>query len=448
MGKLSLMLVIAAFFTSGLLVYQANTTTLNAEGRVWEHQYGVLARDVASTGMNSSMRVLTHALATNTTWSPALVERSNVAHEGGTFTVEAFSDQCSILTNARLTSLRAPYTGASLLEVQSTGTYAAPIGANATHSHRLTGCYLQADYDLFKPPAFQYGFISHGDFTFNGGPTITSLDGEGNVHSNKQMTLGPQVEIKGHATYYQTGGTNRSTKVSSYEQGLEVPMTQFDPNVFRSQNGLPTLGSASTTGTTTGGATFRYDAGPLTLSSNSQITIGYNPMPADRGSSKPFVWFIDGDLTINADLKLPGYTIIMATGKVTFSGQSEATVTGTTPANNATPAQLKTWVESQLINGHPPLAWYAGGDVKINGTPNVVGNFMTNGNFELDGGGSGGNLVGSVSAYGNITANGGGSGNNFWFVEIGDQTVIPGVMLPGKQIVRLALAEWTGPLIP
>jgi hypothetical protein len=44
----------------------------------------------------------------------------------------------------------------------------------------------------------------------------------------------------------------------------------------------------------------------------------------------------------------------------------------------------------------------------------------------------------------------GGTGattTNFWFVEVAEQNIIDGIRLPGKQIVRIALAEWTAPVL-
>jgi hypothetical protein len=431
MGKLALILVLGAFITTALLSNSATTSTLRAEERVWTQHYQLVARDAATTGMSATVRKLAGRL--NQNWSDYLYEFNSptVTYNGSKYSVTSVLNQCNILSPSRLTNVTAAYTGGQIIQVTATGRMQSAAGPV---EHELVACYLQADWNSPTPPAFQYSFISNQHFNFNGGPDIKSLDGEGNVHSNGQMDLGPQVEIIGHATYSTPGGDNKSTKVMSYEEGPSVPMTAFDPEDFRTDNAIPASGSGSVITDD-----YRFDDGDLTLGGNSTTMIS--------GTSEPFVWFIDGNLTIDADVQIPASTVIVATGTVEFKGKANVTTTGTTPPKNATDDQLKAWVESQLIDGHPPGAWYANGNVSINGSPNVVGNFYTNGSFTLDGGGNGGNLIGSVAAMDGITANGGGNGNNFWFVEISDQNVIPGVLLPGKQLVRVAVAEWINPLL-
>lgn len=48
-----------------------------------------------------------------------------------------------------------------------------------------------------------------------------------------------------------------------------------------------------------------------------------------------------------------------------------------------------------------------------------------------------------------MTVNGGGGATktNFWFTSVAEETVIDGVMLPGKRIVRIATSEWTEPVL-
>ena len=52
MGKLSLLLVLGAFLATAMMVFRASGATLDSEEQVWEHQYHVIARDAASTGIN------------------------------------------------------------------------------------------------------------------------------------------------------------------------------------------------------------------------------------------------------------------------------------------------------------------------------------------------------------------------------------------------------------
>lgn len=456
MGQLSLLFVIAAFLISGIVVYNAGNSADRADEKVWEHQYHVMARDAASTGMSAAARKL--ALNLNAAWSAgngALLSDLSATDEeykGGTYTVtaSAATGGCSILSASNYSSTVALHSyipDGDVIEIRSTGTYEGAIGSDTEQSHEIVGCYLKADWSLFAPPSFNYGFISDDEFTFNGGPTIQALiDGEGHVHSNNRMDLGPQVEIDGHATYTNTGDIHHNTEVVSHGTGSDIPMTPFDAAAFAADNAIPTV-------CTSGSEICRHESAGF--ASSGDLTIQPPTIDPDHREGDPFIWYIDGDLTLSGGdhITVPQYTTIVVTGNISISGGAALTVTGQTAqdvyGNNPTPEESRAWVESQLFDGeHSPIAWYGEGSVVLNGTPGVVGNFYVNGDVTLDGGGNGNNTVGSfASTQGDVTANGGGNGNNFWFLQVAEENVIPGVKLPGKQIVRLAIAEWTDPVL-
>ena len=486
MGQLSLLLVIAAFFIGGIVVYNANTSATRADEKVWEHQYHVIARDAATTGMARAVRVLGEEL--NQDWSVDASTALNAlstpqTYESGTYTVTYTTGSCSgSVNNANLTTMLSSIfpsypTGYSaprdLIEIQATGTINGSTGGDTKQSHRIVACYLQTDFNDPQPPSFQYSFISNEDFDFNGGPEIQAyLEGSGSVHSNEEMDLGPKVVIDGHATMTDTVNSVNKGSVASFGKGNMIPMVQFDPEDFRISNGgnIPEIGSGSSVTDA-----FRYDSGSMTFS-DGMMTL--SPPSGGDKAGDPWVWFIDGDLTVsgNAHLVLPQWTTVVVNGKLNVQAGANVTVTPTLPpARNAYPggangdalydADLRAWIGTQLLDDeHAPLAWYVDGDeqwlagegddrdnqlddVVIGGGGAMIGNIYTNGDFKLDGGGGGTNLVGSIAAYGEILGNGGGNGNNFWFLEVGQENIIDGVLLPGKQIVRLALAEWTDPVL-
>jgi len=473
MGHLSLLLVVGAFLVSGILLYNANNSATAAGDRVWEHQRHVVARDGAATGMARSVRTLTENL--NGDWSllPASLNLlADEPYDGGTYTVKAFSNQCSILNSTSQSKFLTRYPGVSpstdLIEVRATGTNTVLATDSDTHqSHQIVACYIQADWSNPIPPSFQYSFISNEFFDFKGGPEIQAyLDGEGNVHSNDGMYLGPKVVIDGHATMVETGISQTKTDdVASFGYGPSVPMRQFDPETFRSSNNIPIAADGTGPLSTTD---YKYSPSSVTIGGNTT----FSPPGGGTREDDPWIWFVDGDLTIsgNAHLRLPQWTTVVVTGKLNVQAGANVTVTGQTPksycgCSRPSDEQMREWVGTQLLGGdHSPLAWYVDGDgdrvsapspdddnviddVVLGGGGALVGNIYTNGDYILNGGGGGMNLVGNVVAYGDIRGNGGGNGNNFWFLEVGQQNIIPGVLLPGKQIVRLAYAEWTDPVL-
>lgn len=478
MGQYSLLAVVGAFLISAVVVYNASKSAGDAEEKVWEHQYHVVARDAASTGMSASTRRLSATLNAAGGWSSGTagpLNEADVAYDDGRYTVEASSapDACSLLTSANFAdavSANSLVIDGEVIEVRVTGEYDGDVGddGDTVQSHQIVACYVKADWGLFSPPAFNFGFISDDDFTFNGGAEIQALvDGSGHVHSNDNIKLGPQVVIDGIVTYVGTPDIKSSAQIDGQEKGINVPMTAFEADDFATDF------TSSATTTAAGMATYcsanplkcRYNAG---FTSSSAVTIDPTPAnTADRYADKPYVWFVNGDLTLSggAHIKVPQYTTIVVTGNISIGGNSAVTTTGETMnaycqrvanknCSQINPQTLqdqriKEWVVSQLFDGqHSPLAWYGEGNVDINGTSALVGNFYVNGDVTLNGGGQGNNTIGSfASTGGDVTANGGGGGGNFWFLEVAEKNVIDGVKLPGKQIVRLAAAEWTDPVL-
>ncbi|MFW5973181.1 MAG: hypothetical protein ACOCTG_04250 [Bacteroidota bacterium] len=396
-----------------------------------EYQYHLLAREAATAGHTLAGRTLSRNVLTTGAWGT--VAWKDVAHDGGTYSVSVTPDACSNLSSDKRLAVQFALnlSAGDLIEVTSTGQYEAPFGADSLQGHSIVACYAKSKTSSGMPPALEFAFISQQTFDWNGGPDLLSyvLDGDGNVHSNDDMVLGPQVEIEGHATYVTDTGSkaHEKTDVYSFQQGDTVPLQAFDPEVFR-----PAEAHTYFTGS--------YDV-------SGTVTIGSDAHTEDN----PFIWFIDGDLSVgnNAHLVLPGHTIIVTTGTFTVSGTANVTAVPDLPPDKGTEEEMRAWITRNLTeDGKNKIAFYSNGDAEVGGTGAMVGNVYTNGDFTLNGGGKGSNFVGAVTALGEITANGGGNGNNFWYTGAHDSVVIPGIMIPGQNIITLvAISEWTDSVV-
>ena len=479
MGQFSLIAVVGAFLLSGVVVFNAARSASNAEDKVWEHQYHVIARDAASTGMSVTTRQLGNSL--NAPWNGALaaaLAQTDEDYDGGRYSVTAtaHSGSCALLTPA---NFAAAVSGSGLvldgqvIEVRATGNYDGAVGGDAVQSHQQVACFVKADWSLFSPPAFNFGFISDLEFSFNANADINALvDGNGHVHSNGDLYLGKNVEIDGVATHV-GGSTIKTDDVVEVRSGVDIPMTPFDADAFADELMGTTGASVATLGTycTDNPTLCRYDTGFTSTGGTTTVdptpSIGTDRYPS--GPNTPYVWVVDGnfDLSGGAHVKLPQYTTIVVTGTIGISGTSAVTTNGETLeaycqrvrgkrcsqiSETATPSReqvSRDWVVSQLFDGkHSPVAWYGEQSVTVQGTSALIGNFYVNGDVTLGGGGDGNNTIGSfASTGGDVNAKGGGQGSNFWFLDVADDNVIDGVKLPGKQIVRLAMAEWTDPVL-
>src|SRR5690606_20442130 len=167
--------------------------------------------------------------SSNSTLLTAL-NQPETAYDGGRYEVDAEANaNCPLLSMSEQSIALNPnplLPGEEIVIVTATGTIQGRIRDESEQRHQIQACYVRSDYGQCAPPAFNDGFSSDDDFTFNGGPTIQAyVEGEGHVHSNGDMTLGPQVDIDGHATYTGSGDIHHNTQVASHGSGASVPMT-------------------------------------------------------------------------------------------------------------------------------------------------------------------------------------------------------------------------------
>src|SRR5690606_36888977 len=418
MGNLSIILALAAILAGGVVVANLQTNTRSTQAAMHEYQFHVLAREASLAGLQVAVRDLTrHAVTAGSFNGAPNFPRVDVPHDGGFYTVEVFVDQCSALTTADYQQVVNDFslTAGNFVEVVSTGSYLTDGWQDESQEHETRACYIRSVTSTGTPPGFEFAFISDETFDFNGGPDIISVevDGEGNVHSNSNMDLGPQVNIEGHATYVDPNGSNahKNTDVYSFSQGETVPLVEFDPEVYRPEGAHTYMtGSYSVSGTQ---------------------TVGSTAYTADN----PFIWFVDGNFSMsgNTHLILPGYTIIVVTGTLSISGTADITGIAELPPRKGSESEMRDWIYENLTEeGKNRIAVYVNGDAWVGGTGHVIGNFYTKGDSTPNGGGSATNLVAAVQAMGNITANRGGNGNNFWYTGAAESVIIPGVTIPGS----------------
>jgi hypothetical protein len=458
MGKLSLILVIAAVAVSALVIFRSNSRAADADEQIYEHQYHVLARDAASTGMGTTVRRLTNLLSSNWASNSGGLQQTDVVYNGATYTVQTVSDQCSILPAGDVAAIRTEYGGVGnteLIEVRSTGTVLGNVGTDDRQSHRQISCYLKADWGAVLPPAFQYAMVSNLDMSLSGNAEVGGyLETElGNIHTNSNLSMSGNTDVNGHATYSGNASTSGNASAITITEAEPVPIVQFDAAEFRAANGIPT-------GATVQNGRFLYTNSNVSLSgnpsgngtcnnptTNSSCRIIQDPdNPPDRGASEPYIWYINGNLSLSGQsyVRLPQYTIVIVTGTVSVSGSASIFVSGAPnaiPNQNASNTTVRNWIQTQFINNEMPIAVYSTGDMSLSGLGSILGNYYTNGGAQVSGNGR---KVGSVAAYRTISASGNGQ---FFYTSVAEPTVIPGIRLPGDQIVRIAIAEWTDPVL-
>jgi hypothetical protein len=112
-----------------------------------------------------------------------------------------------------------------------------------------------------------------------------------------------------------------------------------------------------------------------------------NDLPTEIGTrEKPYIWHVPGNLTINSDVEIPGYTMILVDGILSIDGDVKTPQTSYDGADEST------------------LAFYVGGVAKVagnteiwaqifsnsvlieaRGTPKLYGSIITPGTISLGG---------------------------------------------------------------
>lgn len=202
-------------------------------------------------------------------------------------------------------------------------------------------------------PAFGVGIVSEGDITINGAPDMTgSIHANGSIVQNGEGTVSGSVSAVGSVS---VDSTVNGDTISDADY-MEIPkVTQEFLDEMRSEVQL--------------GSEDKYE-----YYSGNNVKIG------DDIQDK--IIFVDGDLTIDQNTKISNNTTIIATGNITFKGESSF-VEGSGPDD-----------EGFEIN----TAIIAGGDITFNGSGDSYGIFWCNGDFTRNG---------SSYAHGSIVAAGG-----------------------------------------
>ncbi len=204
---------------------------------------------------------------------------------------------------------------------------------NSTHSIEVT-----FNNTLGVHPAFDVGILSDGDIVINGAPDmIGSMHANGDVIQNGAGTINGMVSAGGNISIDSIDPDGKPVPQEENAELREVPkITNADFDAWR------TL--AETT-------------------PNIYVNGSHTVHHSDTGDLNGKIIFVDGDLTIQGGGDSIVNATIIATGDVTFRGQSE----------------------TQSLGGPVEVAVIAGGNITFNGSGDSWGVFWCNGNFRRNG---------------------------------------------------------------
>jgi hypothetical protein len=450
MGQSALIFTLAATFTIVIILIIVSQNTRDTDEELAQYHYKVLAREVASTGLNMTVRRL---VAEPYQWSTASYGYTETAHRSGTFTTTV-TPWGVIVPN---------FYGVDQDTVTVVSVGSIPTTGGDT-THVIEARYVKGYEDFGLPPAFKKAMFAEKRLELHGGTTVSSADPTQNasIHADGELVaVGNPVEVDGYGTV-SDGSDCDPACPGVADQIRPNELAIFEPNDpnpdeelvhYDAPISLPPIDAYAMYSDKGGDVAFELGGSPntYTLSGDTLRVTDYATAYgcASCGTEdNPLLIYVDGDLDIG-NLILEGFVQFVVTGSITFNGS--VTVYTDVDGNgvpdpepeDSSSLEWEAWMLGQLDNAeNTTIGYYSEGSITANGNFSIVGQLYANGDVTLNGGGGGEvNIIGGViSQDGDVTANG---GVNIRFAMIHESTLLPGLHYIVPEGVRLiAYAEW------
>jgi len=430
MGQSSLILVLMATLTVGILLYNSQTVTTRSDTALSVKQEEAFARETAIVGLNRVIR--------------ALVNRPDEWAQTATFAIpetayDGYGPSATYrvdLHNYRPGSAGAPGlpTIDDTLDVRVAGTF-------RDRDYTIKATYTKGYTNIGVPPALRRAIVSDQTLRFNGSPEIKSSNTATNadVHANANLDAqGSPVNfvIEGYGSYTGSYDGNNTAFFQPNQTDPTASGTtyQYEPMY------VPTVDVAAAEATAhvrtypAPGTSFKTSTGGADLLDNIKDGLDLDPSsPTGKGTPEdPLIWYVGGDMEMDSNVRLPrgtgasapqGHIQLYVNGDLTFQGNGTMTPTSDyAPANNQTDSFVRNWIAENLPEGSS-MAIYVAGNVNFNGNVSVAALLHTNKAVNFNGGGNKVNLIGSVVAKQSMTFNG---NNKLWYTEASETVKDPG----------------------
>lgn len=344
MGKAILLLIASVALGSSVLLFNGvHQGRLQTETELNTQEAGVLAREIALTGLGEAEQAL----------------YSDYLPDGVYGGANSFTGQYQGGTYAATLTL-----SGTIFTLKSVGTF-----DGVTHT-------LLRTYDgsgtttttTSVPPYFANAITCDGNFTVSNNVTLGAPAGEnGNVHTNGNIEIwSGDVTIQGFG--YHKGNAN-STNGDTLD---EVFVPNVNPGGLAHTQKVPEVAIPTFNPSAHAGLATQTTSGDLNLSGT--VALGT--------AASPKIWYVSGN--------------IKTTGNVTFTGYGMF----------ITPGNIEIY-HNVILSGastESTLGFYTSGNIYVkNGSLTTAGQWFTNGNVELEGNT---NFTGTMTLKGNVILKG------------------------------------------
>ena len=429
MGQSSLILVLMATLTVGILLYNSQTTTGRSDAALTVKQEEAFARETALVGLDRLVRDLVDRPDEWAQTATFAIPATSYAGYGTSATYEVD------VHNYRPGTAGPPGLPAidDTLDVRAVGTF-----RDSDYTLKLT--YTKGYTNIGVPPALRKAIVSDQTLRFNGSPTVKSSTTTTNadVHANVNLDAqGSPVNfvIEGYGTYSDSYDGNNTAFFQPNETDPTASGTtyQYEPLY------VPTVDVSAAAATAH--AITNPASGTFTVSANLTddiTTDGLDPVLAPSSETgkgtptDPFIWYVGGNMVMDGSLRFPrasdpsapqGHIKLYVDGDLTFQGSGTVTPTlADAPTSLESDATIRNWIADNLPEGMS-MAIYVAGNVNFNGNVAVASLIHANGAVTFNGGGNKVNLIGGVVSKQDMTFNG---HNKMWYTEASETVKDPG----------------------
>lgn len=419
MGKAAVLTALALLLAGSMYSFSTQRSLGEAQDRVSEHQMEVLARNAALAGHARAQQLLADDFSSKTGITGT--------HQGVKYTFDITVDPISSITSGL-----GAVTGKA--EITAVGTYEQPGIEPVTYT--IESQYEQVNTLPDDPPPFmQYVLITEETLSMRGNVQSFLADGEAsdrlnsNMHTNGNLDIrGNSVDVKGFGTY--AGSDVGNNTASAFEPNYNPNDTStvqrtssIDIPVFDSQETIRAFSDLGAQETSSGLVLEDRDG-------NSDVSDVDYDFTTRGGLGKgtredPYVWHVEGDLTISGDVEMKGYVVFVVDGE--GSDRKSIHLTG---SNN-----LKTSTQ----NGESNAAFYTeqGMNIDLNGGAAIHGQFFAGEDSDLS-------MHGTSALYGTFV--GGGevlmAGTPDFFYRPASAALTRNWQDFSKEVLRVGYSAW------
>lgn len=433
MGQYTVIIVLSAIVLSGVILFNARSSTSAAGTELTAYQADRIAREASQVALRDVVRELN---AKPDAWT------SDLSTAQGTFnippTMYALDDDIETTYEVTLTEM---YLGAPTNPADPDRVHLRIDGffdswSEASQSVEPTVYVVEVVYergwvDVNVPGAFRSAILSDQFIDLQDDAEIS-----GDVHSNGQLAGSNSISVNGTGTYTSSASADdsRFTGGVAERDPIVLPPVAIPPASYHA------LAPASWTGSINPG-----DDPTGTLPAGDNLTDGWltdamgSTVIGKGTETDPYVLYVDGDFAINGNVQLIGHIRIYIRGNFEVLGNSSlSSVSAALPDLSQDVSTAQAWADANLPDG-VTIGIYVNGDVILNNRTFLAATVYANGTATHAESGHV-MVVGSITAHGPVDMQ---RNAKVHYHEGADSVYDPGITHRAPESLRLvAYREW------